>query len=399
MRQLRISGIVGTANHVRRVLSGPLGKPEREKLAAHVQRTVQQIEAVLRDHGGNPANLPAPSRRAYQFLKGLDFRKLPAPDANSVGGSPGQDGRAANTTLRFPGLRSFLDGVLDDISRRVSAGTSDAAATGRIVRNTAERLEHMLHRERATADRLREESRDLLGWFRYFSREEKLASYFEAVKRAQDALLPLLSARARWRPPLLVHFRPSSMLYRLRITPLGTRIVFDTPMITFSREDLVRIGRRIAGHGRHQPEMMAAMLSAAYQQVLADLQAEAGLVERTRGMAYDLADSFDRVNREYFAGQMPRPFLGWSRTITGRKYGHYDFIHNRICISVALDRPDVPVHVLDHVMHHELLHKKHGFEFQGNRQHAHTPAFRAEEKQFKQYQEACAFLNQLTASR
>jgi len=141
---------------------------------------------------------------------------------------------------------------------------------------------------------------------------------------------------------------------------------------------------------------MAAMMNGEYKAMLADLQAATGAVHKTRGLTHDLAESFERVNREYFDGEMPRPALVWNRTLTGRKFGHYDFIHDRICVSRSLDHPDVPAFVLDHVMHHELLHKKHGFRFHGNRQHAHTPEFRAEEKKFHHYREADEFLKKLS---
>ena len=46
-------------------------------------------------------------------------------------------------------------------------------------------------------------------------------------------------------------------------------------------------------------------------------------------------------------------------------------------------------------MHHELLHKKHGAEWHGRRQHVHTPTFRAEERTFREYAQADAFLKKL----
>jgi len=67
-------------------------------------------------------------------------------------------------------------------------------------------------------------------------------------------------------------------------------------------------------------------------------------------------------------------------------------------VGSTLDRTDVPEYVFDHVMHHELLHKKHGIQWRGRRQHAHTSAFREEERRFEQYEEAAAFLNKLSAA-
>jgi hypothetical protein len=39
-------------------------------------------------------------------------------------------------------------------------------------------------------------------------------------------------------------------------------------------------------------------------------------------------------------------------------------------------------HLLDYIMHHEMLHKKHKFNHSVSRTHSHTPAFRADEAKF-----------------
>jgi len=80
--------------------------------------------------------------------------------------------------------------------------------------------------------------------------------------------------------------------------------------------------------------------------------------------------------------------LVWNRTLTARKFGHYQPGRDAVMISVTLDAPDVPDYVVDFVMYHELLHKKHGSMKVNGRRLAHSPAFRAEERQFAEYHEA-----------
>lgn len=392
MPRLRISGIVSIANHVRQKLNLPLAPEQRDKLAAHVDRTLADIDALLARHNASSAQLPAPSRRAYEFLKQVDVRNRPAPVAPAPGPCPGHDGES----VRFPGLRSFLTRLLDDVSLTLSEGRFNLEASLKVIRNTADRLNHLVAREGIEPEHLKPEPRNLLGWFRYFSAESAFGCYVEAVRRAQRVLPGPLSAHPRWRLPFLVHYRPSTLLYRLEVKREGTRMIFDTPMLTFDDATLRQLAQRMLGRRRHQREMMTAMMGDAYRGVLANLQAAGGVVEQTRGIVHDLAECFERVNREYFGGRMPRPALAWSRSLTGRKFGHYDFIHDRICISRSLDRPEVPAFVLDHVMHHELLHKKHGFRFQGDRQRAHTPEFRLEERAFSRYREADDFLKRLS---
>lgn len=391
MSRLRISGIVAIANHVRQSLSMPLAPEQREALAARVDRTLADIDALLTRHRASAAELPAPSRRAYEFLKGLDVRNMRTAPPPAPSG-PGHKGES----IRFPGLRTFLTRVLDDIALNLVQGRFNSEASLKVIRTTADRLNHLVDREKIAPEHLKPEPRALLGWFRYFSSEAAFSRYVGAVRRAQRTLPPPLSAHPRWRLPFLVHFRPSTLLYRLQVIREGTRMIFDTPMLTFDEGTFRQLAQRMLGRNRNQREMMAAMMGEEYKRILADLEAAAGAVEQTRGMAHDLAESFERVNQEYFGGKMPRPALAWSRTMTGRKFGHYDFIHDRVCVSRTLDRPDVPLYVLDHVMHHELLHKKHGFRFHGGRQHAHTPEFRADERRFRQYREADEFLKRLS---
>jgi hypothetical protein len=65
-------------------------------------------------------------------------------------------------------------------------------------------------------------------------------------------------------------------------------------------------------------------------------------------------------------------------------------------LSLSLDHPEVPEYVVDFVMYHELLHKKHGETVINGRRFVHTASFRREEQQFEKYAEATAFLNTIT---
>jgi hypothetical protein len=117
-----------------------------------------------------------------------------------------------------------------------------------------------------------------------------------------------------------------------------------------------------------------------------------------RGRRYDLAQVFDRVNAAYFAGGMPRPKLSWSKALTARKMGHYQFASNTVVISLTLDDPRVPEYVIDLVMYHELLHKQMGARMVNGRRYAHTDAFRQAEWRFEHYAQAKAFLDRLNSA-
>ena len=106
---------------------------------------------------------------------------------------------------------------------------------------------------------------------------------------------------------------------------------------------------------------------------------------------------FNRVNEEYYSGDIERPILIWNRTITHRKLGHYQPSTDTVMISITLDNPGVPSFVLDYVMYHELLHKLIGVQVVDGRHYAHSPAFNIEERKFRQYAEAKDFLKNYVA--
>ena len=89
---------------------------------------------------------------------------------------------------------------------------------------------------------------------------------------------------------------------------------------------------------------------------------------------------------------MPRPVLKWNQSPTVRKMGHNQPGRDTVMVSRTLDHARVPEFVVDFIMYHELLHKKHGATMINGRRFVHTPDFRRDEQQFQQYAEAEKFL-------
>ena len=92
-----------------------------------------------------------------------------------------------------------------------------------------------------------------------------------------------------------------------------------------------------------------------------------------------LEESFSRLNEDYFHGMMEKPNLVWGQPSTS-KLGSFDFGSNTITISTIFKQHE---ELLDYVMYHEMLHKKHKYTLKKGRSHSHTKEFRDEEKKFK----------------
>lgn len=94
-----------------------------------------------------------------------------------------------------------------------------------------------------------------------------------------------------------------------------------------------------------------------------------------------LEESFNRVNEKYLSGMMSMP--NFELRNSTQLLGTYEYSADTVTItSWLLEHPEL----IDYVMYHELLHKKHKFSSRGSRQCSHTKEFREEEKKFEQWE-------------
>ncbi len=108
----------------------------------------------------------------------------------------------------------------------------------------------------------------------------------------------------------------------------------------------------------------------------------------SRGKVYDLGELFAELNDRYFAGELDRPVLSWSRRRTRRVLGHHDHVHGAIIISTTLDNSRIPRLVVEYVLYHEMLHVKHPPRVVAGRTEYHSRAFREDERRFDRFNEA-----------
>lgn len=329
--------------------------------------------------------LPAPSRRAYEFLKNLNFNEIPTQE-NGAGYTAG--------TIRLTGLKSFWEATFRRLALAATPERHDEIYES-IARSSRD-IEQCLQSQDVCVEDLTTETQTIRGWMAFFAERENFEDYISALRLARRLFDAAMSPGGRFRPPAFVHFRPTSGLYRLRGYSNGTRILLPPAMIAFSAQDFAALVKAVFTGGSKQP-VLAALASDECQTIQAELDALGGLVEQTAGLYRDLAAAYERVRQGYFDGALPRPRLTWSRSFTGRKFGHYDHVRDLVMISASLDRADVPEFVLDLVMYHELLHKKLGLDWRGGQRCVHTPQFREEERRFARFAEAEAVLRRLAA--
>ena len=120
------------------------------------------------------------------------------------------------------------------------------------------------------------------------------------------------------------------------------------------------------------------------------------LTVRTAGRHHDLQAIFDRLNGERFGGALDAR-ITWGPVASQRqrrrsiKMGSFAVEDRVIRIHPALDQACVPDYFVAWIIFHEMLHGKHEVKRENGRRRFHTPEFLAEERQFPDYDRACAW--------
>jgi hypothetical protein len=113
------------------------------------------------------------------------------------------------------------------------------------------------------------------------------------------------------------------------------------------------------------------------------------------GRQFDLNRMFDELNARFFASELEKPRLGWSRRAWRRQFGSYDPGPNQILLNRRMDRPEIPRYVVEYVLYHEMLHVKHPTRKSGCSLVSHSPEFQEEEKRFPEFEGARKTLDRL----
>ncbi len=387
---IRINGLIRFFNHVRSQLQTGLAPDEVEPFKQQVKRIVSDVEAICRQHGSTPDHLPAPSRRAYLFLRGLDLDHLPMRQA----GEPA----AVKSGFRVKNIVKTGEYFIGRIWQRLDSLLTESPARARLIaemEQQAAAIEQICAQFGRTPSALESPSRRIYCWLKFLASEDQLAAHLATLERAREIArqFPLPAGK-----PLLLHLVSLNHLWRRRDYRNGVQLKVH---IGFQNADQqvwqsllqCSLGQPATASERSYREFAE---SEDFNETLFELESFAAPPTLpTRGHAHDLDESFARVNATYFGGQMLKPRLVWNRTLTARKFGHYQPGRDTIMISVTLDAASVPTSLVDFVMYHELLHKKHGSLIVNGRRLAHSPAFRADERRFAGYEDAERLLHEL----
>ena len=386
-QQFTIRGLVGFAGKLRKALRD---NPDPAAWQQQTEHLITAVNAQLQSQKIGIDELTKPTRNAYLFLRDIDFRdasqrreKRPAPDAKLP-------------QLRFPGMQRHLNDITGALCSSDEDGLAKLAET---ITDYHRQLEHSIRHDQIEASQLSSAARAARAWFAWLSDPTRLRSYHHAATRLQTNMATMAQRADLGQHRFAVHFRPVAGLYRLATRRTCIELRVPTAMMTLPADCLDELARHALNISRDRQRLLAAVHDPAYQGVVAELEALGGRIDRSRGQVHDLRAAFKRVNQRFFNDEMEAPELCWSGRSSYRKLGHYDPQADSIVISSVLDSSAVPEAALDFVVFHELLHKRHGFDWNNEQARVHTPAFRRDERRYPDKTSIEALLGRVSAAQ
>jgi len=385
---VRISGVVRLATIARQQLQLGIQPQEIEKFQKFVTISVQNIEHLCATSNSHPSQLPTPSRKAYDFLKQIDLNNLPLTT---------QQKKVPVTNFKLTNVIKQERNLHQEIWKICVRGSDNWTEVMANLSEQVKQIEAICQKHQVTPAALPCPSRSAYAWMKFLTYEDNLKLHCQTLTRARQIGENLINSKNIVKTKIFMQLCNTSMLYKCKVKPYNDIIVEMNEGFINASDDVLTALMHIALLGKN-PQLMEKIrsfgVSEEYSEVLVELDL---MVETTSGIGkgnyYDLDEIFDKLNQEYFEGNMSKPRLFWSDSLTTRIFGHYEIARNRVVISQTLDNFRIPKFVVEYVLYHELLHKLHGVKWVKGKPMVHTPEFRRDEQNFKYYHQGEAYLN------
>ncbi|WP_019503270.1 SprT-like domain-containing protein [Pleurocapsa sp. PCC 7319] len=398
---VRIKGIVKTAERVKNQLQHGIDPQEVDSLKAFVLNSLHTIEQICTEAKTTPDSLTTRSRKAYYYLKSIDWHNLPLterskeePTSTSVSTPP--------PTLRIKNIVKQQKNIQQQIGQlKPDRIDSQLESIGQALTDCIREIDRICQQNQLTPAALTTPSRKAYAWMKFLTDRDNLKLHIQTTQRIKTLAHRAIKAQKSNISEIQVTITNYNGLYKYKHNRQGT-IELQLSEGFIQAEDKILeaiINTAIQGNNPQDKQLIRHFSSTeAYSDIILELDLIADLdAETPQGNYYDLEALFHLINQEYFAGEMAKPRLTWNKTLTHRKLGHYEPLRDRVVMSRTLDSDRVPQIVVELVLYHELLHKHHGAKLLNGKRMVHTPEFRRSERQFQHYQEAQQWLERSLA--
>jgi len=268
--------------------------------------------------------------------------------------------------------------------------------------NSTAAIDEVLNLQNKTPTDLAIRSRRAYQWLKYLGQQENAADHLDALHRI-NLFLPAVKPLPKYkRYKIEFSFYHTSALFQFQGKSSQIQITAQESLVNAPDSVLIALLETALGKPSQssRQQIRDHTFSPAYQATREYLE-YLGIPKGSfaKGSVHDLAESFERVNADYFDDKIAEPHLTWSNRSTKRKFGHYQWDTDTVMVSRTLDQDRVPEFVVDYVMYHELLHKKLGAQVVNSRRMVHTRSFHKEEAKFTKLDQAQKFLNKISTKR
>ena len=312
-------------------------------------------------------------------------------------------------TVRINNILSFCETVQHSITASqgkpqttIADDDSDQAPRVEVHAAIQERAQHIfriLEEKDAHAGHLPIRSRRAFQWLMFLSRQKSYQQHLSAVRTLYQAACQVGKPVPQSDLTVQITLFHIGPLYRIKHEHEALKITLHESFLIAPRDVLTAVVALAFDKGENNAQdVIHSFSSSPSCAELREQIAYTGIppLAGVQGDHKNLHHAFQRVNKRYFQGDLSRPHLVWSKRLTHRKFGHYQYETDTVLISRSLDDANLSDALLDFVMFHELLHKNMGYKEINGRRYSHTPPFRKRERAFHNYQEMKTALNNLS---
>jgi len=393
---VRIKGVVKTAERVKSQLQQGIRPQEVDSFKAFAINSLHTIEQICTEANTTPDSLPIRSRKAYYYLKSIDWHNLPLTEGSREELTP-RSTPTPSPTLRIKNIVKQQKNIQQQIGHlKPNHSDSQLESIRQALTNCIREIDRICQQNKLTPAALTTPSRKAYAWMKFLTDKDNLKLHIQTTQRVKILANRAITAHKSDISEVKVTITNYSGLYKYKKNRQGNIELQLSEGFIQAEDEILEaiINTTIQGNNSQDKELVRHFSSTeAYSDIILELDLIADLdAETPQGNYYDLEALFHPINQEYFAGKMVKPRLTWNKTLTHRKLGHYEPLRDRVVMSRTLDSPQVPQIVVELVLYHELLHKHRGAKLLNGKRMVHTPEFRRSERQFRHYQEAQQWL-------